>query len=132
MMRIKYINPSSELPYVSEVTDAFMAHDVDDDGNELSSFVIILNCADDVEHAICIRGASFTKLTELINELYDNGKIDISTDADIEVIAMPKSILTILDNCLDGQESITPEMLDSILSGMFDDEDEDYDDEEDY
>lgn len=132
MMRIKYINPSSELPYVSEVTDAFMAHDVDDDGNELSSFVIILNCADDVEHAICIRGASFTKLTELINELYDNGKIDISTDADIEVIAMPKSILTILDSCLDGQESITPEMLDSILSGMFDDEDEDYDDEEDY
>ena len=132
MMRIKYINPFSELPYVSEVTDAFMAHDVDDDGNELSSFVIILNCADDVEHAICIRGASFTKLTELINELYDNGKIDISTDADIEVIAMPKSILTILDNCLDGQESITPEMLDSILSGMFDDEDEDYDDEEDY
>lgn len=132
MMRIKYINPSSELPYVSEVTDAFMAHDVDDDGNELSSFVIILNCADDVEHAICIRGASFTKLTELINELYDNGKIDISTDADIEVIAMPKSILTILDNCLDGQESITPEMLDSILSSMFDDEDEDYDDEEDY
>lgn len=132
MMRIKYINPFSELPYVSEVTDAFMAHDVDDDGNELSSFVIILNCADDVEHAICIRGASFTKLTELINELYDNGKIDISTDADIEVIAMPKSILTILDSCLDGQESITPEMLDSILSGMFDDEDEDYDDEEDY
>lgn len=132
MMRIKYINPSSELPYVSEVTDAFMAHDVDDDGNELSSFVIILNCADDVEHAICIRGASFTKLTELINELYDNGKIDISTDADIEVIAMPKSIITMLDSCLDGQESITPEMLDSILSSMFDDEDEDYDDEEDY
>lgn len=132
MMRIKYINPSSELPYVSEVTDAFMAHDVDDDGNELSSFVIILNCADDVEHAICIRGASFTKLTELINELYDNGKIDISTDADIEVIAMPKSILTILDNCLDGQESITPEMIDSILSGMFDDDDEDYDDEDDF
>lgn len=132
MMRIKYINPSSELPYVSEVTDAFMAHDVDDDGNELSSFVIILNCADDVEHAICIRGASFTKLTELINELYDNGKIDISTDADIEVIAMPKSIITMLDSCLDGQESITPEMLDSILSSMFDDEDEDYDDEDDF
>ena len=132
MMRIKYINPSSELPYVSEVTDAFMSHDVDDDGNELSSFVIILNCADDVEHAICIRGASFTKLTELINELYDNGKIDISTDADIEVIAMPKSILTMLDSCLDGQESITPEMLDNILRGMFDDDDEDYDDEEDY
>ena len=132
MMRIKYINPSSELPYVSEVTDAFMAHDVDDDGNELSSFVIILNCADDVEHAICIRGASFTKLTELINELYDNGKIDISTDADIEVIAMPKSILNILDSCLDSQESITPEMLDSILSSMFDDDDEDYDDEDDF
>lgn len=132
MMRIKYINPSSELPYVSEVTDAYMAHDVDDDGNELSSFVIILNCADDVEHAICIRGASFTKLTELINELYDNGKIDISTDADIEVIAMPKSIITMLDSCLDGQESITPEMLDSILSSMFDDEDEDYDDEDDF
>ena len=42
------------------------------------------------------------------------------------------TILTILDNCLDGQESITPEMLDSILSGMFDDEDEDYDDEDDF
>jgi hypothetical protein len=64
--------------------------------------------------------------------LYDNGKIDISTDADIEVIAMPKSILNILDSCLDSHESITPEMLDSILSSMFDDDDEDYDDEDDF
>ena len=134
MMRIKYINPNSELPYVSEVTDAFMAHDIDEDGNELPSFVIILNCSDSVKHAISIRGASFAELTELINELYDNGKIDISTNANVEVMAIPKSIMAMFDILDDSEPIIGTDILDSIINSIYGDEDEDddYDDEEDY
>jgi hypothetical protein len=135
MMRIKYINPNSELPYVSEVTDAFMAHDIDEDGNELPSFVIILNCSDSAKHAISIRGASFAELTELINELYDNGKIDISTNANVEVMAIPKSIMAMFD-ILDDSEPLSADIIDSIINSIYgdgdEDEDDDYDDEEDY
>lgn len=132
MMRIKYINPNSELPYVSEVTDAFMTHDIDEDGNELPSFVIVLNCSDSVKHAISIRGASFSELTELINELYDTGKIDISTNANVEVMAVPKSIMDMFDVLDDDSEPLSADILDSIINSIYSDEDEDYDDEEDY
>lgn len=129
MMRIKYVNPNSNLPYVAEVTDAFIAHDVDDEGNELQSFVIVIHCADSVEHALSIRGESFSALVELMNELYDNGKIDVSTNANIEISAIPRSIIDMFDMFGDA-ENITPDMLDDIISDFY--EDDDYDDEEDY
>jgi hypothetical protein len=113
-----------------------MAHDIDEDGNELPSFVIILNCSDSAKHAISIRGASFAELTELINELYDNGKIDISTNANVEVMAIPKSIMAMFDILDDDSEPLSADIIDSIINSIYgdgdEDEDDDYDDEEDY
>ena len=125
-MIIKYINPILEFPYISEFSDAYITHNFDDDGQELPDYVIMLNCKDEYEHSICIRGASFTKLNEILNELYENGKIDISADPDVEVIAVPKAIMpSILTDTID------PEHISSILGAYFDFDDDDDDDEED-
>ena len=90
-MVIKYVNPIFNMPHITEFTDAYISHDLDDDGNETSEYVLMINCDNEYEYCLCVKGASFSRLNELMNDLYDNEKIDLSTDSNIEIFAFPKA-----------------------------------------
>lgn len=90
-MIIKYINPIFNMPHITEFEDAYITHDLDEDGNELEDFVLMINCTNEYEYCLCIKGATFEKLVEIMNELYYTGKIDLSTDSNINISAFPKA-----------------------------------------
>ena len=58
---------------------------------EAVEYVLMINCDNEYEYCLCVKGASFSRLNELMNDLYDNGKIDLSTDSNIEIFAFPKA-----------------------------------------
>lgn len=104
------------MPHITEFIDAYITHDMDEDGKETKDFVLMINCSNEYEYCLCVRKASFTRLNEILNELYDYGKVDISTDPSLEILAYPK--------VFEGMNS--GELLDIAgLSGFTDD---DYDD----
>ena len=90
-MIIKYINPIFNMPHITEFEDAYITHNLDEDGNELEDFVLMINCTNEYEYCLCVQGATFEKLVEIMNELYYTGKIDLSTDSNISISAFPKA-----------------------------------------
>lgn len=123
-MYIKYVNPIFNMPHITEFIDAYITHDMDEDGKETKDFVLMINCSNEYEYCLCVRKASFTRLNEILNELYDNGKVDISTDPSLEILAYPK--------VFEGMDVNDLLDLDSISSSDDSDYDDDFLDEDYY
>ena len=92
-MILKFINPVYNNPHILQVTSAFIANNIDEDGNPKKDFILILHGDENSNLVVSIEGLSYVKLNELMNELYENGKIDISTNADAKVDVCPMNIV---------------------------------------
>ena len=92
-MVVKYINPIYNCPQILKVSDAFIANNIDDEGNVQQDFIMMISGEDSKETVICVEGLSFVELTELMNELYDNSKIDLTTNTKVLITICPREII---------------------------------------
>lgn len=120
-MLLKFINPVYNNPHIIQIVDAFIANNLDDNGNPKKDFIMVLHGDVNSNIAISVEGLSYVQLNELMNELYEKGKIDISTSVDAKVDICPMDIIESLQDTL-------PSLNDWTVSDMDDFEDFNFDD----
>ena len=91
-MIIKYVNPVFDAPSVSEVSDAYVCKNIDDDGNPMEDWVLMINAKDEYYTSILIQGETFSNLCQMVNDLYDNGKLDITSNGNIDISIYPRGL----------------------------------------
>lgn len=117
-MILKFINPAFNAPHISTISDAFICKNVDDEGNITDDWVLMINATDEYYNSIMVTGAKFSELCEMINSLYDDQKLDITSDANLQVSVYPRG----LDSMLGGVDGDVD--LEDLFNGIdFDDED---------
>lgn len=92
-MIIKFINPVYGCSQIMNITDAFIANNISEDGVIQKDFVMMVNGDDANLSVLCIEGLSFVALNELMNELYENGKIDLSSNVDAKITICSREFL---------------------------------------
>ncbi|MBO7212325.1 MAG: hypothetical protein J6V44_15165 [Methanobrevibacter sp.] len=120
-MLLKFINPIYNNPHIIQIVDAFIANNLDENGQPRKDFIMVLHGDENSNLAVSVEGLSYVKLNELMNELYENGKVDISATVDAKVEVCPMDIIESLQDTLTDLDDWT-------VSDMDDFEDFDFDD----
>ena len=120
-MLLKFINPVYNNPHIIQIVDAFIANNLDENGNPKKDFIMVLHGDDNSNLAISVEGLSYVQLNELLNELYENGKIDISTNVDAKVDICPMDIIESLQDTLPDIDDFTVTDIEDFEDFNFDD-----------
>lgn len=117
-MILKYINPVFNAPHISTVSDAYVCKNVDENGNQTDEWILMINTDDEYNNTIIVFNAKFSELCEMVNELYDNGKLDVTSNSNITVEIFPRKLENMIQFDCDNEID-----LNDIFNDLGDDED---------
>lgn len=117
-MILKYINPVFNAPHISTVSDAYVCKNVDENGNPKDEWILMINTDDEYNNTIIVFDARFSELCEMVNELYDNGKLDISSNSNISIEIFPRKLENMIQFDCDNEIN-----LNDLFNDLGDDED---------
>lgn len=114
-MILKFINPLYNNVHLLAIKEAFISKALDDEGNETDGFILIFNSDNEFEYSIFVHGITLFEMNDIINDLYINGKADLTSNTKAKIEVFPRAFSNFLDD-----EEIPDDLSDEELEYLSD------------
>lgn len=128
-MILKFINPMYDNVHLLTIEEAFISKALDEEGNETDGFILIFNSNNELEYSIFVQGITLFEMNDIINDLYINGKADLTSNAKAKIEVFPRAFSNFLgdDEMPDSLSDEELEYLNDLYNSLDDSEDNEID-----